>query len=93
MFFRCVLIACGTLSFAYQTPLGINPKPTTHEQQVPIEFIAPDELKAKITNHEPVSIVDLRGPSVYARADKTIVGAVHAKVRRVAYRLREFPTR
>lgn len=82
--------ACETSSFANQTPFGIQLKPK-QEQQVPVEFIAPEELKAKIANNEPVSIVDLRGPSVYARADKTIVGAVHAKVRRVVYRLREFP--
>ena len=80
----------ASLSFASQAPYGFKPKPNS-APTVPIEFIAPEELKAKIANNEPVSIVDLRGPSVYARADKTIVGAVHAKVRRVVYRLREFP--
>ena len=82
--------ACHNLSLAGQTALGIRPKPKD-EQLASIEFIAPEELKAKITNNEPVSIVDLRGPSVYAQADQTIVGAVHAKVRRVVYRMREFP--
>jgi rhodanese-related sulfurtransferase len=83
-------VGLATLSFANQAPFGLKPK-SNPEQQVPIEFIAPEELKAKIASNEPVSIVDLRGPSLYARADKTIVGAVHAKVRRVVYRLREFP--
>ena len=82
--------ACEALSVAAQAPFGLKPK-LKAEEQTPIEFIAPEELKAKIANHEPVSIVDLRGPSLYASADKTIVGAVHAKVRRVVYRLREFP--
>ena len=87
-----MILAAGfaTLSFANQAPYGMKPK-SNPEQQAPIEFIAPEELKTKIANNEPVSIVDLRGPSVYAQADKTIVGAVHAKVRRVVYRLREFP--
>ena len=58
---------------------------------LPVEFIAPEELKAKIANNETVYIVDLRGPSAYAQADKTINGAVHTKVRRVVYRLRELP--
>lgn len=81
---------CQSLSLAGQTALGIKPKPKD-EQAAPVEFIAPEELKTKITKNEPVSIVDLRGPSVYAQSDKTIVGAVHAKVRRVVYRLRGFP--
>ncbi|HZM87266.1 MAG TPA: rhodanese-like domain-containing protein [Blastocatellia bacterium] len=83
-------LAFEALSFAAQGPFGLKPKPKA-EEQTPIEFIAPQELKTKIANQEPVSIVDLRGPTAYASADKTIVGAVHAKVRRVVYRLREFP--
>lgn len=81
---------CESLCLASQT--APNRKPEAKQEQPPvIDFIAAEELKAKIANNEPVSIVDLRGPSVYARAEKTIVGAVHAKVRRVVYRLREFP--
>jgi rhodanese-related sulfurtransferase len=85
-----VLAVFETLSFAYQTPSSANPKHKP-EPAAKVEFIAPDALKAKIDNHEPVIIVDLRGPTLYAQADKTIVGAVHAKVRRVVYRLREMP--
>jgi rhodanese-related sulfurtransferase len=89
--FSLILAAAfASLSFANQAPFGLKPK-SNPEKQAPIEFIAPEELKGKIANNEPVSIVDLRGPSVYARAERTIVGAVHAKVRRVVYRLREFP--
>jgi len=80
----------ASLSFANQAPFGMKPK-SNPETQIPVEFIAPEELKAKIANKEPVTIVDLRGPSMYSQADRTIVGAVHAKVRRVVYRLREFP--
>jgi rhodanese-related sulfurtransferase len=83
-------VAPGTLCFANQTPFGL-PKPKQEQQQAPIEFIAPEELKAKIANNEPVTIVDLRGSAVYAQAEKTIVGAIHAKVRRVVHRLRAIP--
>ena len=85
-----VLAALEISTLAYQIPSGIQPK---RKPQPPaaVEFIAPEELKAKIANNERVFIVDLRGPSVYAQADKTIKGAVHAKVRRVVYRLREVP--
>jgi rhodanese-related sulfurtransferase len=82
--------ASEALSFANQTPYGIKPKPK-QEQQILIEFIEPEELKAKIANNESVTIVDLRGPNVYAQADKTMAGAVHTKVRRVVHRLRDVP--
>ena len=82
--------AFASLSYANQAPFGLKPKPNT-EPKATVESIAPEELKAKIAGNEPVSIVDLRGPSIYAQTDKTIVGAVHAKVRRVVYRMREFP--
>ena len=85
-----VLAASEILTFAYQIPSGIQPK-RKPEPPAKVDFIAAEELKAKIANNEPVFIVDLRGPSVYAQADKTIKGAVHAKVRRVVYRLREVP--
>jgi len=85
-----VLAASESLTFAYQIASGIQPK-RKPEPRATVDFIDPEELKAKIANNEPVFIVDLRGPSVYAQADKTIKGAVHTKVRRVVYRLREIP--
>lgn len=80
----------GTASYQKVDP------PTTkaqgkQEQQVPVEFIAPEELKAKLTKNEPITIVDLRGPTFYAQSDNTIKGAIHTKVRRAVYRLREIP--
>lgn len=83
-------VACEILCLANQAASNQKSE-SQREQSAPVDYIAPEELKAKIANNQPVSIVDLRGPSVYARAEKTIVGAVHAKVRRVVYRLREFP--
>lgn len=83
-------VAPETFSFANQTSFGM-PKPKQEQQGASIEFIAPEELKAKIANNEPVTIVDLRGPSVYAQADKSMAGAVHTKVRRVVHRLKAFP--
>jgi rhodanese-related sulfurtransferase len=80
---------CGSFSFPGQTRFGI-PKPK-QEQQTPIDFIAPEELKAKIANNEPVTIVDLRGANAYAQSEKTMVGAIHSKVRRVVHRLRSIP--
>jgi rhodanese-related sulfurtransferase len=84
------MVVFVTSTRANQGPYGLK-QPPKKDTQPQVEFIAPEELIAKLAKNDPVSIVDLRGPSVYARADKTIVGAVHSKVRRVVYRLREFP--
>ena len=90
--FAAALTACQTMTFAYQKVDIPSTKPQTKEEQLAkVEFIAPDELKTKIANNEPVFIVDLRGPSLYAQADKTIKGAVHTKVRRVVHRLQKVP--
>jgi rhodanese-related sulfurtransferase len=89
-FLAAALAACQTVTFALQKVdlPGIKP---AQEQLVKVEFIAPEELKTKIANNESVFIVDLRGTSLYAQADKTMKGAVHTKVRRVVHRLREVP--
>jgi rhodanese-related sulfurtransferase len=86
------LVACQTMTFAYQKVdvSGIKPQ-SKQEQFVQIDFIAPEELKTKIAKNEAVAIVDLRGQSLYAQSDTKIKGSVHTKVRRVAYRLRELP--
>ena len=92
------LIVILTVAFgAEHTVLGYqaakepaNAQAKTQQSQK-VEFIAADELKARIANNRPVTIVDVRGPSVYAQSDKTVQGAIHAKVRHVVYRLREVP--
>ena len=91
-FLAAVLAACPTTTFAYQKVdlSGIKP-PTTKEQVAPIDFITPEELKTKLAKNETVAIVDLRAPRLYAESDKTIKGAVHTKVRRVAHRLKALP--
>jgi rhodanese-related sulfurtransferase len=83
--------AAQTVGFAYQaakeTP-GVQQK---SEQTQKIEFIAAEELKTRISSKSPVTIVDVRGPTVYAQSDKTVQGAIHTKVRRVVHRLKEVP--
>jgi rhodanese-related sulfurtransferase len=86
-----VALAVHTLGLAYQAPkesTGAQPKT---EQSQKIDFVTAEDLKARIAKNSPVTIVDVRGPSVYAQSDKTVQGAIHTKVRRVVYRLREVP--
>ncbi|MEK6299190.1 MAG: rhodanese-like domain-containing protein [Acidobacteriota bacterium] len=87
-----VLAAFATTTLARQKVdvSGIKP-PAKQETLRPVGFISPDELKAKIAQNDAVAIVDVRAPSAYAQSEKTIKGALHTKVRRVAHRLRELP--
>jgi len=80
-----------TVSFAYQAAKESTGAQAKAEQSKKVEFMAAEELKARIANNRPVTVVDVRGPSVYAQSDKTVQGAIHTKVRRVVYRLREIP--
>jgi rhodanese-related sulfurtransferase len=86
------LVACVTMTSAHQqVGLSAVKLQSNQEQAAQVEFITPDELKTKIEKNEPVTIVDLRAPNVYAQSDNTIKGSVHTKVRKVASRLRTIP--
>ncbi|HET8678381.1 MAG TPA: rhodanese-like domain-containing protein [Blastocatellia bacterium] len=85
-------VACGSMTLACQQ-VGLSAiKPQSQQEHaVQVEFITPAELKAKIEKNEPVTIVDLRAPSIYAQSDSKIKGSVFMKVRRVTSRLRNVP--
>ena len=51
------------------------------------EFITADELKAKLANNEPVTVIDVRSTSGLLPNDNKIKGAVYVKLRRLKYRL------
>ena len=55
-----------------------------------VEMISADELKAKVTNNHPVTIIDVRSSEGYAAATTTVKGAIHFKLRKLKYRL-EYP--
>ena len=52
-----------------------------------VEMISADELKAKVTNNQPVTIIDVRSSEGYAAAATTVKGAIHFKLRKLKYRL------
>ena len=47
-----------------------------------VEMISAEELKAKITSNQPVTIIDVRSSEGYAASTTTIKGAIHFKLRR-----------
>ncbi|HYV04686.1 MAG TPA: rhodanese-like domain-containing protein [Blastocatellia bacterium] len=87
-----VLAACASTSLAFQRIDASSLKPPPKKDTLrPVGFITPENLKTKIAQNEAVVIVDVRGPNAYSQSEKTIKGALHSKLRRVAYRLRELP--
>ena len=52
-----------------------------------VEMISADELKAKVTNNHPVTIIDVRSSEGYSAATTTVKGAIHFKLRKLKYRL------
>ena len=79
-----------TVTLAYQTPKEPS-APARTDQTQKVEFIAAEELKKRIANKNPVTIVDVRGQTAYLQSEKIVQGAMHSQVRRVVHRLREVP--
>ena len=56
----------------------------------PVSLITVEELKAKVTSKQPVTIIDVRNTSSLER-DERIPGAIHVKLRRLRSRLKFAP--
>ena len=55
------------------------------------ETITVEELKTKLTNNHPVTIIDVRSSEGYAASTSTIKGALHFKLRKLKSRLSFVP--
>lgn len=55
-----------------------------------VELISVEELKAKITSKQPVTIIDVRSTSSLGNEER-IPGAIHVKLRRLRSRLKFSP--
>ena len=63
-----------------------------HAQNAPaVEMISAEELKAKVTSNQPVTIIDVRSSEGYAASSTTVKGAIHFKLRKLKYRLQYPP--
>jgi rhodanese-related sulfurtransferase len=58
-----------------------------YAQTPSVEMISADDLKAKVTGNQPVTIIDVRSSEGYAAATTTVKGAIHFKLRKLKYRL------
>ena len=65
---------------------------TINAQTAPaVDMISAEELKAKLSDNQPVTIIDVRSSESYAAASNTIRGAIHFKVRKIKSRLSYAP--
>lgn len=63
-----------------------------HAQSAPaVEMISAEDLKAKVTSNQPVTIIDVRSPEGYSASTTTVKGAIHFKLRKLKYRLAYAP--
>ena len=80
------IAVCGLISTKY----GAQPKVVSQEQPITapeIQSTTAEELKAKVTKNQPVTIIDVRASEGYADSQRKIKGAIHVKLRRLRYRL------
>lgn len=61
------------------------------QQQPPINMITAEELKAKMANNQPVTIIDVRSAEGFANSNTTVKGSTHYKLRKLKYRLQYPP--
>lgn len=65
---------------------------TANAQQTPsVNMITAEELKAKMANNEPVTVVDVRSAEGFANSSSTVKGSIHFKLRKLKYRLQYPP--
>ena len=60
---------------------------TVDAQTPAVATISAEELKTKVTENHPVTIIDVRSAEGYASSTTTVKGALHFKVRKLKQRL------
>ena len=79
---RCIVVVLFVLG------LGVT---AAWAQQSAVSTITAEELKAKMASNQPVLVVDVRSPEVFANSSTTVKGSYHFKVRHVKYRTQFAP--
>jgi len=74
---RCIVVVLFLLAF------GVI---AAQAQQPAVSTITAEELKAKMASNQPVLVVDVRAPEVFANSSTTVKGSFHFKVRHLKYR-------
>jgi rhodanese-related sulfurtransferase len=85
-FLVLLFIGAPTISAGPATATRFNPSSEPQGAR-PIEFITAEELKARLENNEPITVLDVRASGDIATSENKIKGALHVKLRRLKYRL------
>jgi len=83
-----VLMLLGSVISATPLHRGVRSAPSGVVAQgtATPNFMSADQLKAKLTRNEPVTIIDVRDTNSYLNNNK-IKGSIYVKLRRLSYRL------
>jgi rhodanese-related sulfurtransferase len=82
------LLACLAMASVGTYDVAAGARGEFAQQGAPAtEFITAEELKAKLTKKEPVTIIDVRSANSLLDGGDKIKGAVYVKLRRLKYRL------
>jgi len=73
LFLAFIIVMSSAVSYAQNAPA--------------VEMISADELKAKVTSNNPVTIIDVRSAEGFAASTTTVKGSIHFKLRHLKYRL------
>ena len=73
--------------------VALNETESLQETTAQAEFIAAEELKAKLAGNESLTVIDVRDTSSYVGSNSSIKGSLHVKLRRLNYRLSLPPLR
>lgn len=87
LFLICLAMANPPIGMsAHLTELGIGP-----QDPPPTEFITAEELKARLSKGQPLTIIDVRANYGGGNDERKITGAIHVKLRRLRSRLHFSP--
>ena len=79
-------VSAGSLDGKARPVAAFN-QPGAQLKSPNIEFIAAEELKAKVARNEPVTIIDVRSNESYIDSPNTIRGSIHVNPRKLNSRL------
>lgn len=83
-----IILLSGLTSVAFNAePVSDTSKYVGQARSADVAFMTVEELKAKVTKKQPVTIIDVRPSEAFADSNRKIKGAIHVKLRRLRYRL------
>jgi rhodanese-related sulfurtransferase len=85
-----LLLLCSYLAIAATSrgrAVVLNETDSLQATITQAEFIAAEELKAKLARNELLTVIDVRDTSSYVGSNSSIKGSLHVKLRRLNYRL------